>query len=67
MISDGRDEILSRFSGIPAVLQILHELCLAITCKKFHLGKAGFLYCTAGFRITVMKLSHVITSARLRW
>ena len=60
MISVGRGEILSRFAGIPAVLQILHYLYLAITCKKFHPGKVGSLFCTAG-----TTFSHVIASARL--
>ena len=44
----GRDEILYRFAGILVVLQTLHKLYPAITCKKFHSGKAGFLFCTAG-------------------
>ena len=43
-----RDEILSGFAGILAVLQILHKLYLVITCKKFHPSKAGYLFCTAG-------------------
>ena len=32
MIPVGQNEILSRFLGIPAVLQILHKLYLTITC-----------------------------------
>ena len=48
MIPVGRDEILSRFIGIPAMLSTLHKLHPAITCKKFHPGKTGSLYCTAG-------------------
>ena len=48
MIPVGRDEILSRFAEIPAVLQTLHKLHPAITCKKFHPGKTGSLFCFAG-------------------
>ena len=48
MIPVDWDEILSRFAEIPEVLKILHKLYLAITCKRFHLGKAGSLLCTAG-------------------
>ena len=48
MIPVGRDEILSRFTGIPAVLYTLHELHPAIIWKKFHPVKTGSLYCTAG-------------------
>ena len=47
-VSVVRDEILSCFTGILAVLGILHKLYLAITCKKFHPDKAGSLFCTAG-------------------
>ena len=47
MIPVGRDEILSRFVGIPAVLEILRKLYLAITCKKFHPGKTGSICYTA--------------------
>ena len=36
MIPVSRDEILSRFAGIPAILQTLHKLHPAITCKTFH-------------------------------
>ena len=46
MVLVSRDEILSRFDGIPAVLKILHKLYLAITCKKFHPGeRRSLLYC----------------------
>ena len=48
------------FAGISAVLLIIHKLYLAITCKKFHLVKARFLFCTAG-----IPLCHVIASTRL--
>ena len=50
MILVGRDEILCRFAGS---IIILHKLYLAITCKKFHPGKAVFLFCTA--RITLCR------------
>ena len=39
MILVGRDEILSRFARIRAVLKTLHKLYPEITCEKFHLGK----------------------------
>ena len=55
----GWDKILSRISGIPAVLQILHKLYLATTSKEFHPGKAGSRICTAR-----TKFYHVMTSAR---
>ena len=48
MIPVSRDEILSRFAGIPAVLWILHKLHPAITCKTFHPCWTGSLLCTAG-------------------
>ena len=60
MIPVSRDEILSRFAGIPVVLQTLHKLHPAISCKIFHPGKTGSLFCTAG-----TKFSHVIALARL--
>ena len=60
MISVVRDEIQYRFAGIPAVLWTLHELYHAITCEKFHSGKAESLFCTAG-----TKFFQVIASARL--
>ena len=40
----GRDEILSGFAGILAVLEILHKLYLAITYKKVRPGKTGSLF-----------------------
>ena len=58
MIPVGRDEILSRFAGIRSVLKTLHKLHSAITCKKFHPGKAESLF--AG-----TKFLNVIASARL--
>ena len=45
MIPVGRDEILSRFAGIPAVVKTLYELYLTITCEKFD---PESLFCTAG-------------------
>ena len=39
--------LVDYFAGIPAVLQIPHELYPAITCKKFYLGKAGSFFCNA--------------------
>ena len=54
MIPVGKDEILFRFAGIPAVLCIILE----ITCKKFHPGKLGSRFAGA-------KFSYVIASARL--
>ena len=64
MVPVGQDEVLSRFSGIPAVLYYksypLHKLYPVITCEKFDSGKAGSLFCTTG-----MKFSHEIASARL--
>ena len=48
MILVGQNEILFLSAEIPAVLQILHKLYLAITCKKFHHDKVGSLFCTAG-------------------
>ena len=47
MIPISWDEILSRFAGIPAVLQTLHKLHPAITCKTFNPGKTGSLFRTA--------------------
>ena len=65
MIPVGRDEILSRFAGIPAVLEILHKLYLVIKRKKFHPGKAGSLFITAGIPLCRDEIYHVIASARL--
>ena len=49
MIPVDRDEILSRFAVIPAVLlKSLHKLHISITCKKFYPGKIRSLLCTAG-------------------
>ena len=48
MIPFSRDEILSRFGGIPAMLKTLHKLYPAITCKTFYPGKMGSLFCTPG-------------------
>ena len=42
----GRDEILSHFADIPAVL-----VRLAITCEKCHPGKVESLFCTAGISL----------------
>ena len=63
MIPAGRDEILSRFAGISAVLWILHKLYLAIICEKFDHGKAAFFVLPGSF--TGAKLFHGIVSARL--
>ena len=46
MIPVSRDEILSCFAGILAVLKTLHKLHPAITCKTFH-PRTGSLFCTA--------------------
>ena len=59
MILDGRDEILSRFAEIPAVLETLHKLYPAITCEK----DPSFILPWSRFSET--KLSLVITSVRL--
>ena len=49
MIPVDRDEILSRFAVIPAVLlKSLHKLHIAITCKKFYPRKIRSFFCTAG-------------------
>ena len=50
MISFGRNEILLRFAGIPAVLKTLHKL--SNTCEKLHPGKAESLVCIAGTKFS---------------
>ena len=57
MIPVSRDEILPRFAGIPAVLQNLHKLHRAITCKTFHPGWTGSLLCTAGTKRLIWRQS----------
>ena len=65
MILVGGDESLCRFAGIPAVLKILHKLHIAITSKKFHSGKAGSLFSTAGIPLCSDEIFHVIASAHV--
>ena len=60
MILVGRDEILSRFADIPAVLKTFHKLYPAITCEK----DPSFILPWSRFSGT--KFSHVIASVRLR-
>ena len=57
------DEILSRFAGIPAVLQTLHKLHPAITCKTFYVKRSVF--CTAGIPLCRDKTFSCISSASL--
>ena len=64
VIPVGRDEILSHFSGIPAVLYTFHKLHPTITCKAFHPGKTGFFFCAAGTHFAWTKFSYVLVSAR---
>ena len=51
MIPVGKYEVLSHFAEILAVLLTLLNLYPAIICEKFHRGKTGFLFCTAGIPI----------------
>ena len=46
MILVSQDEILSRFAGIPTVLQTLHKLHPAIASKMFYVKQR--LICLAG-------------------
>ena len=50
---------------MPTVLQTRHELYCTITCEKFHPGKTGSLFCTAGIPLARTKFSYVIPSACL--
>ena len=63
MILVSGDEILSRFAGIPAVLQTLHKLHPAITCKTFYVKRSVF--CTAGIPLCGDKAFSCIASASL--
>ena len=65
MIPFGRDEILSRFAGILAVLETLQKFHLLITCKKFHPARRVPSLVLVGSRFAETKFSHVIVSARL--
>ena len=62
MISVGRDEFLSRFAGIPAVLETLHHLYSTIKCEKFHPFNVGSLFLLSGSHFTGTKPFHVIVS-----
>ena len=48
IIPVSRGEILSRFTGIWAVLKTLHKFHPAITPKTFYHGKTGSLFFTVG-------------------
>ena len=65
MILVSRDEILSRFAGIPAV--ILHPVILhpVISCKTFHPSKTDPSFAQSGSRFAGTKFSHVTASTRL--
>ena len=63
MIPVGWDEILSRLARVPPVLKALQKLHPAITCRTFHHGKTGSLFCTAG--VTVNKYSPKKNTPRL--
>ena len=65
MVSVAREEILSRFVGIKAVLQTLHKFYSPITCEKFHSSVARSFFCTARIPLCRTKFSHVTSSARL--
>ena len=65
MIPVGRNEVLSRFAEIPAVLQNLHKSYPAITWERFHPGEAEPLFCANGIPLGGAKFSHIITSACL--
>ena len=65
MIPVGRDKILSRFTGIRAVLKIIYKLYLTITGRKFHPEKRDSFFVMPESRFVGKKFSHVIASALL--
>ena len=48
IIPVGWDKMLSRFGGTLIVLQTFLKLYPLVTREKFHSGKTGSLFCTAG-------------------
>ena len=52
------------FCWDPSSIINCYKLYLAITCKKFHRGKAGSLFCTAGIPLSWDKIFPVIASAK---